>query len=505
MGQVYLAFSPGGRALAVKVIHPELARDPAFLARFRHEVATARQVNGAYTAPVVDASSEGESPPWLATAFVPGPPLADIVVTRGSLTPESVWRLAAGLVEALHAVHSHGLIHRDLKPANVLLAADGPRVIDFGIARALDATTATATGTIVGTASFMSPEQAEGLPVGPASDVFSLGSVLAYAATGAGPFGTGTPTSILYRIVHTQPSLEGISGPLRDLIARCLTKDPAERATLTELMDVVAAQPDSATPALSFWPSDLADAIAAYQTQITSAAPLAASSEPWSDPTPPSREPTQVAVIQPPASVAEPTVTGLHARQAPQPPAHKGSRRQETIAIGASMLMIAGVIVAVSVTANAKKARPSPATTGFSATMRRIKALASAVAAPPAPTSAFTGDSSQSPVLITFSGSGPRNSTPFTVNSSVVTALYSYNCSAFGSQGSIQADMISGNVNNIGSPSYDDQAIASIVGSGGSQTTTLYPTNQGGTYHLAVDSPCSWSIKLTGSFSRVQP
>ena len=292
MGQVYLAFSPGGRALAVKVIHPELARDPAFLARFRHEVAAARQVNGAYTAPVVDASSEGESPPWLATAFVPGPPLADIVVTRGSLTPESVWRLAAGLVEALNAVHSHGLIHRDLKPANVLLAADGPRLIDFGISRALDTTTATATGIIVGTASFMSPEQAVGLPVGPASDVFSLGSVLAYAATGAGPFGTGTPTSILYRIVHTQPPLEGISGPLRDLITRCLTKDPAERATLTELMDVVAARPDSASPALSFWPSDLADAIAAYQTQITSSAPLAASSEPWGGPTPPPREPT---------------------------------------------------------------------------------------------------------------------------------------------------------------------------------------------------------------------
>ena len=171
----------------------------------------------------------------------------------------------------------------------------------------------------------------------------------------------------------------------------------------------------------------------------------------------------------------------------------------------ASILVTAGVIVAVSVTANAKKPRPAPTATGFAATMRRIKALASAVAPAPAPTSPFTGDSSQSPVLITFSGSGPRNSTPFIVHSSVVTAQYSYNCSAFGTQGSIQADMVSGNVNNIGTQSYDDQAIASIVGSGGSQTTTLYPTKQGGTYHLAVDSPCSWSIKLTGSFSRVLP
>ena len=248
MGRVYLAFSPGGRAVAVKVIHPELARDPAFLARFGHEVAAARQVSGAYTAPVVDASGEGDDPPWLATVFVPGPSLADAITAHGPLPPESLWRLAAGLVEALAAVHSRGLIHRDLKPPNVLLAADGPRVIDFGISRALDATTATASGMIVGTPSFMSPEQAEGLPVGPASDVFSLGCVLTYAATGSGPFGAGTPAGIIYRIVHAQPPLEGISGPLRDLITRCLTKDPAERATLTELMDVITAQPASSHP-----------------------------------------------------------------------------------------------------------------------------------------------------------------------------------------------------------------------------------------------------------------
>ena len=140
----------------------------------------------------MDASGEGEDPPWLATIFVPGPSLADAITAHGPLPPESLWRLAAGLVEALAAVHSRGLIHRDLKPPNVLLAADGPRVIDFGISQALDATTATATGMIVGTPSFMSPEQAESLPVGPASDVFSLGCVLAYAATGSGPFGAGT-------------------------------------------------------------------------------------------------------------------------------------------------------------------------------------------------------------------------------------------------------------------------------------------------------------------------
>jgi serine/threonine kinase PknH len=167
MGRVYLAFSPGGRAVAVKVIHPEFARDPAFAGRFRHEVAAARQVSGAYTAPVFDASGDGEDPLWLATSFVPGPSLADVVATRGPLPQESVWRLAGGLAEALSVIHGHGLVHRDLKPLNVLLAPDGPRVIDFGISRALDATTATTTGMIVGTASFMSPEQAEGMPVGP--------------------------------------------------------------------------------------------------------------------------------------------------------------------------------------------------------------------------------------------------------------------------------------------------------------------------------------------------
>src|SRR5580698_7216168 len=169
MGRVYLGVSPAGRAVAVKVVYPHLARDPEFSSRFRREVAAAQAVNGAYASPVIAAGPD-DDPPWLATAFVPGPPLQDMVVGAGPLPEPTVWRLAAGLAEALRAVHASGLVHRDLKPSNVLLAADGPRVIDFGIARALDATSLTAAGYVLGTPAYMAPEQASAQPVSPASD-----------------------------------------------------------------------------------------------------------------------------------------------------------------------------------------------------------------------------------------------------------------------------------------------------------------------------------------------
>ena len=185
MGRVYLGFSPAGRAVAVKVVHAELARNAEFRHRFGREVAAARAVSGMYTAPVVAAGLE-DDPPWLATGYVPGPSLADVVAQHGALPEPAVWRLAAGLAEALRAVHQSSLVHRDLKPANVLLAADGPHVIDFGISRAFEGTTVTAVGMVVGTPGYMSPEQAEGKQVGPASDVFSLGCVLAFAGTEIG-------------------------------------------------------------------------------------------------------------------------------------------------------------------------------------------------------------------------------------------------------------------------------------------------------------------------------
>jgi eukaryotic-like serine/threonine-protein kinase len=235
MGRVYLGLSPGGRAAAIKVIRAELAQDPEFRARFRREVAVARQVSGLYTAPVLDADADAPEP-WLATAYVPGPSLADAVTQHGPLPASSVLMLAAGLAEALSAIHSAGVVHRDLKPDNVLLADDGPRVIDFGISRAAEASSLTHTGLVVGSPGFMSPEQAEGREVGPPSDVFSLGAVLAFAATGRGPFGSGSTPALVYRVVHDSPQLDLVPAGIRPLIERCLAKEPAARPTAADLL-----------------------------------------------------------------------------------------------------------------------------------------------------------------------------------------------------------------------------------------------------------------------------
>lgn len=230
MGEVYLARSPGGRKVAVKVIRSELAQDEDFRARFSREVDAAKKVGGIFTAPVVDADPDCERP-WLATAYVEGKSLAETVRDQGPLDADSVLRLAAGLTEGLAAIHAAGVIHRDLKPSNVLLATDGPRIIDFGISRPMDAGDLTGTGKILGTAGFMSPEQAEGLPVGPPTDVFSLGAVLTFAAAGDGPFGSARDTVMLYRVIYTAPNIARVPALIRPLIERCLAMDPAERPT----------------------------------------------------------------------------------------------------------------------------------------------------------------------------------------------------------------------------------------------------------------------------------
>src|SRR6266567_414289 len=268
MGRVYLGLSPAGRAVAIKVVHPDLASDAEFLRRFGQEVAAARAVSGIYTAPVV-ASGLNERAPWLATAFVPGPSLDQVVTEHGPLPEPALRPLLAGLVEALQAIHACGVVHRDLKPANVLLATDGPRVIDFGIARAADGTSLTAAGVVFGTPGYMSPEQAEGRGAGPASDVFALGCVVAYAAAGMGPFGTGTAAAILYRVVHAEPVLDGVPPQFREVIAACLAKDPAARPTLRVLSGAISSRPDATGPsAVAFWPSSVAGLIGAYQARL---------------------------------------------------------------------------------------------------------------------------------------------------------------------------------------------------------------------------------------------
>jgi outer membrane protein assembly factor BamB len=273
MGQVFLGHSPAGRAVAVKICHPELAADPSFVERFAREATAAQAVNGLYTAQVV-AAGPYDNPPWMATAYVPGPTLSDYVDGYGPLPGPAAWRLAAGLAEALLAVHAGGLVHRDLKPSNVLLAVDGPRVIDFGIASALEVTGLTTTGSVMGSPPYMSPEQAMGTPAGPASDVFALGSTLAFAASGAPPFGDGDAPALLFRVVHMAPALDSVPERLRAVVAACLAKDPAARPTLPQLLraceDGAAAGGNSAA---SFWPGQMAAAIARHQASLASAPP----------------------------------------------------------------------------------------------------------------------------------------------------------------------------------------------------------------------------------------
>ncbi|MFE1176355.1 PQQ-binding-like beta-propeller repeat protein [Streptomyces sp. NPDC058773] len=237
MGAVYLGRARG-RTVAVKVVRPDLARDDAFRDRFQREVEAARLVSGAFTAPVVDADTQDRIP-WMATTFVVGVSLDQAVTTRGPLPGNVLWALTAGVAEALAGVHDAGLIHRDLKPANVLLALDGPRVIDFGIARAVDGTALTSTGAIIGSAPYMSPEQAVGEPLSSASDVFSLGSAIAFAARGDSLFGAGAAAGVLFRIVHTEPDLGAVPAGLRDLIASCLAKNPGDRPTPRQVSECV--------------------------------------------------------------------------------------------------------------------------------------------------------------------------------------------------------------------------------------------------------------------------
>ncbi len=235
MGQVFLGLSPGGRRVAVKVIRPEHAADPSFRERFAREVEAARRVGGFHTAQVIDADPDAQLP-WMATAYVQGPSLHQAIAQNGPMVSSSVRELGAALSEGLMAIHSCGLVHRDLKPGNVILGPDGPLIIDFGIARPSDSTALTSTGVVIGTFSYMSPEQIGSGVVGPASDVFSLGCVLVFAATGRGPFDAPTIPGIIHRVLSGQADFAGMEGDLRAIVTSCLAKDAPRRPGTAQLL-----------------------------------------------------------------------------------------------------------------------------------------------------------------------------------------------------------------------------------------------------------------------------
>ncbi|MEU1528264.1 serine/threonine-protein kinase [Streptomyces fagopyri] len=245
MGVVYLGVSASGRRVAVKLVHGPYAQEEEFRTRFRQEIRAARRVSGAFTAPVVDADPDADRP-WMATLYVPALNLAEVVLKNGPLSQRELRSLGLGLTEALRDIHRAGLVHRDLKPGNVLMTEDGPRVIDFGISRASDNQHLTATGRMIGTPPFMSPEQlASPRDVTPASDVFSLGSLLVFAAVGTGPFDTGSPYITGYQVVFGTPDLDGVPEALLGIVEGCLDKDPAARPELADIHRMLRALPES--------------------------------------------------------------------------------------------------------------------------------------------------------------------------------------------------------------------------------------------------------------------
>ncbi|MGW1772788.1 protein kinase domain-containing protein [Streptomyces sp. NPDC002104] len=314
MGKVYLSYTPGGRPIAIKVIRSEFSEDPEFRRRFQQEVRSAERVQGLYTAPVIDSDTEG-SQPWLATAYVPGPSLAHAVAHHGALPPRSVLLLAVGVAEALTVIHGAGIVHRDLKPANVLLASDGPRVIDFGIARAADSTALTNTGVSIGTPAFMAPEQASTGTITPATDVFALGQIAAFAAIGSSVYGDGPSHAVLYRIVHEDPDLSGLPEELRPLVTRCLSRDPAGRPALGEVIALCneAAGADPLRQGEDWLPRAVAGS-------ITERVHLLPAPAPTPPPRPAAPVPTELSA-QPPAPGAPPAPAAAPTQTAPRPAA----------------------------------------------------------------------------------------------------------------------------------------------------------------------------------------
>ncbi|MGK5532548.1 serine/threonine-protein kinase [Streptomyces sp. URMC 129] len=339
MGRVYLGRSGGGRTVAVKVVHPHFAADERFRARFAREVAAARLVGGAWTAPVLDADPAAGIP-WVATGYVAGPDLQRAVTAHGALPQRTVLALAAGLAETLAAVHERGLVHRDVKPSNVLLALEGPRLIDFGIARASDATAQlTATGATVGSPGYMSPEQVMGRQLGPAADVFSFGAVLAFAAAGRPPFGGESAAHLLYQVVHEEPDLAAVPGELRDLIASCLAKDPDARPALKDVAAGCAGEGGAAGLIGPGWlPQQVVEDVSRRAVELLNleeapAAPYAAPAPPV--PTPP------LGAFGPPTQTSLPEIPGPPGGTTGAVPPRRGRARLvvPAVALGVALLL----------------------------------------------------------------------------------------------------------------------------------------------------------------------
>ncbi|MEV6885819.1 serine/threonine-protein kinase [Streptomyces sp. NPDC051135] len=362
MGRVYLSHTRGGRPVAVKVVRSELADDPAFRRRFGREIGAARKVKGAYTAELIDADPDA-APPWLATLYVPGPSLSDAVARSGPLPVPAVLWLMAGVAEALQAIHGAGIVHRDLKPANVLLAGDGPRVIDFGISLAADSTAHTATGSTIGTPQYMAPEQASAGDITAATDIFALGQTAAFAALGKPLYGDGPAATVLYRIVHSEPDLSGVPERLRDLLARCLAADPGERATPTEVVEWCrrelgrdggeeagpALWREIAGPPVTVPPPAAATGPATAAAPVAAPGPTAVHTTPWTVPQPAAPSPGTVPAPWQAAPGPWPGAVGPGGPTVPRRPAgpeERRRRRRNTVLISVGAVVACGLVIA---------------------------------------------------------------------------------------------------------------------------------------------------------------
>jgi serine/threonine protein kinase len=339
MGQVFLGVSPGGRKVAVKLIHPFHAETAQFRARFAREIKAARRVGGFHTASVVDADPQA-NPPWMVTAYIDGPSLQEDVDRAGPLPTEGVRALGAGLAEGLAAIHASGLVHRDLKPGNVILAADGPRIIDFGIARTVDGTAGlTTAGTVVGTYAYMSPEQVRGEVSGPPSDIFSLGAVLAFAATCRPPFGQDQAFTVMYRIASDPPDLAGLADRnLAGVIEMCLAKAPQARPAIRDLLAALGARSPAAiiadTPSPSAIIADAPNRAAGPDTHPGVGSEADRETQPGREAllgTPPRRETARETPQAPPGRAEERAAPGPSGRVGPSetPQAHEPQTRPE--------------------------------------------------------------------------------------------------------------------------------------------------------------------------------